>query len=150
MPRFLFFVCICMIIAIPIYNKITNLNKVNASLIGNVAIRGYDPVSFFTEEELQAGNEDLEVIYAGAKWRFATDIHKAMFEAAPEDFMPQFGGYCAYGVANNYLADGSPRFWLIDGEKLYFFFSEGQLVMWSQNKDVLLKRSPDNWEQLSE
>ncbi|XPV77066.1 MAG: YHS domain-containing (seleno)protein [Desulfovibrio sp.] len=149
MPRFIFFVLVCMVIAIPVYNKITTLKTVNASLIGNVAMRGYDPVELKTNHHLLAGAEEYETVYSGAKWRFVTELNQAHFQLTPNNYMPQFGGYCAYGVAEGYLADGNPKQWVIANNKLYFFFSEGQKALWNQNQNILQQQAHRQWPKIT-
>lgn len=65
---------------------------VNADLFG-VAIKGYDPVAYFTEERAILGSNEFEHEWQGARWRFAQLKHKEMFAAAPERYAPQYGGF---------------------------------------------------------
>jgi YHS domain-containing protein len=71
---------------------------VNATLFG-VAIKGYDPVAYFTDAKPVEGNGDFTFEWNGAKWRFANAEHLAAFKAAPEKYAPQYGGYCAWAVS---------------------------------------------------
>ena len=64
-----------------------------------VAVRGYDTVAYFTLGEPTAGKEAFETEWRGAKWRFASQEHQDLFVANPDNYAPQYGGYCAYGVA---------------------------------------------------
>ena len=64
-----------------------------------VAIQGYDPVAFFTDNRPVKGNPQLQSEYRGARYYFATSEHKAAFDKDPAKYEPQFGGYCAYGVS---------------------------------------------------
>jgi YHS domain-containing protein len=66
------------------------------------AIRGYDPVAYFTEGRPVKGSREFSHRWNGAQWRFASAQNRERFAAAPEKYAPQYGGYCAYGVAGGY------------------------------------------------
>jgi len=69
-----------------------------------VGIQGYDPVAFFTDGKPVSGSEQFQGSYHGVTYHFASAEHQAMFEKDPAKYEPQFGGYCAYGVAKGHLA----------------------------------------------
>jgi YHS domain-containing protein len=58
-----------------------------------VAIKGYDPVAYFTMDKPIIGNKDFEHEWKGVKWRFSTENHKKLFIEDPEKYAPQYGGY---------------------------------------------------------
>src|SRR6266852_8850854 len=64
-----------------------------------VAIQGYDPVAFFTDNRPVKGNAQFQSDYRGAKYYFASAEHKAAFDKESAKYEPQFGGYCAYGAS---------------------------------------------------
>jgi YHS domain-containing protein len=68
------------------------LPPVNTTADG-LAIKGYDPVAYFTRGEPTKGSEEFEYEWNGAKWRFATAEHLDIFKADPEKYAPQYGGY---------------------------------------------------------
>ena len=81
------------------------------------ALRGYDTVAYFTEGRAMLGSADHEVVWRDTVWRFANAEHKALFEADPERYAPQFGGYCAYAASRNRLYEGHPEVFVIEGER---------------------------------
>jgi YHS domain-containing protein len=89
------FVCFVMLIAASVgpadafFGKKSEIN----TTWGGVAIKGYDPVAYFTEGKPLEGKAEFEVEWKGAKWRFASAEHLAMFKADPEAYAPQYGGY---------------------------------------------------------
>lgn len=87
---------------IPAFPQMTksllNLDK------NGVAIQGYDPVAFFTQNKPVKGNAQFQSSYKGATYYFASAEDKASFDAAPAKYEPQFGGFCAYGVSQGHLA----------------------------------------------
>ena len=100
-------------------NSSVAVSPVNKSLFGGLAIKGYDPVSYFNDSKATKGNKKFEVEHAGATWRFASQKNLDQFKKAPETFAPQFGGYCAWAVSQGYTAGIDPDAWKIVDKKLY-------------------------------
>ncbi|MEM6836070.1 MAG: YHS domain-containing (seleno)protein [Cyanobacteria bacterium P01_C01_bin.120] len=96
----------------------------------NLAIRGADPVAYFTEGEAVAGVAEYEFEWNGATWRFSSAANKAAFMADPEAFAPQYGGYCAKALSEGNLASIDPRAWSIVDGKLYLNYSEAVQEQW--------------------
>ena len=67
-------------------------SQINTASRG-IAIKGYDPVAYFTMEKPVKGNNNFEYEWKGAKWRFSNENHKKLFIADPEKYAPQYGGY---------------------------------------------------------
>jgi YHS domain-containing protein len=84
-----------------------------------LAIKGYDPVSYFTTGKPTPGLTQFSTTYNGATYRFASAVNRDRFLAAPEKFVPQYGGYCAYAISLNKIADIDPDDWAIVNDKLY-------------------------------
>lgn len=84
-----------------------------------VAIRGYDPVAYFTLGEPTEGNELHTYEWDGAEWRFASAEHRDRFAENPEAYAPRYGGYCAYAASRNEIADGDPELWTVEDGRLY-------------------------------
>src|SRR5262245_10934456 len=86
--------------------------EVNATVTG-LALRGYDPVSYFTDNKPVMGDFTITAEHDGATYRFSSEAHKAMFEKDPAKYLPQYGGFCAFGTAQGYKVDGDPNVWKI-------------------------------------
>ena len=86
---------------------------------GNVAIHGYDKVAYFTDGKPTKGKSEFEQVWNDARWQFASANNRDLFTANPERYAPQFGGYCAGGVAVGEYADTDPNAWNIVDGKLY-------------------------------
>ncbi|MFM8914099.1 MAG: YHS domain-containing (seleno)protein [Flammeovirgaceae bacterium] len=118
------------------------------SLIFNTkegAIRGYDPVAFFTEGREVMGKKEFVFEYAGAKWHFASEVHLNLFKENPEKYTPQFGGYCAYGMSSGYKAETQPNAWTILDGKLYLNYSLGVRATWNQDRARYIQKAEANW-----
>jgi YHS domain-containing protein len=110
-----------------------------------LAIDGYDPVAFFTEGKPVAGNGDNELRYGGVVWRFANPGNRAAFEANPEVYMPQYGGYDPIGVARGVAVAGNPNAWLIIGQKLYLFYSDDRREKFAANPNRVIGPADHQW-----
>jgi YHS domain-containing protein len=66
-----------------------------------LAIKGYDPVSYFITGKPMPGLAQFSTTYKGATYRYASAENRNRFLAAPEQFLPQYGGYCAYAILQN-------------------------------------------------
>jgi YHS domain-containing protein len=110
-----------------------------------LAIKGYDPVAYFDSGEPTRGSPQFATVYKGAQYRFTSAEHRARFVAAPEKFVPQYGGYCAYAISLNWIADIDPEEWAIVNNKLYLnngFFSQN---LWSLDKSGNIAQGDRNW-----
>ena len=118
--------------------------EVNIDATGLV-IRGYDPVAYFTEGRPVPGRADLEVEYQGGKYLFASPVNRDAFKANPEKYLPQYGGYCAFGVAIGKKFDIDPASWRIVDGKLYFNLNPMILEKWSADIQGYLPKSEGYW-----
>jgi YHS domain-containing protein len=82
---------------------------INKSFFGGVAIKGYDPVAYFTQGKAVKGKEKFELKWRGARWRFANADHRKDFRQQPEKYAPQYGGFCAWAMARGQVAPISPQ-----------------------------------------
>ncbi len=118
--------------------------ELNASSTG-LALQGYDPVAYFTEGEATPGDWRITASYQDATYRFSSEEHKAAFEADPEAFLPEYGGYCAFGAAMGFKFDGDPEQWrIVDGE-LYLNISADIQERWLQDVPGYIEQADSNW-----
>lgn len=112
---------------------------------GGLALGGYDPVAYFVAGSPARGSADHVHSWNGAEWRFASDANRAAFAADPEKYAPQFGGYCAWAVAEGYTASTDPDAWSIVDDKLYLNFSRGVQRRWERDIPGNISRANGNW-----
>lgn len=86
-----------------------------------LAIRGYDPVAYFTEERATPGDPAHEYVWDEHVWRFSTAAHRNLFAADPVRYAPQFANFCAVALARGEVKEANPEYWLISDGKLYLF-----------------------------
>lgn len=112
---------------------------------GNLAIRGYDPVAYFTEGKAVKGDKDFTLGWQGADWRFANAGNRDLFSEDPEKYAPQYGGYCAWAVSRNYTAPTDPdAFTVVDG-KLYLNYNKRVMRQWLEDRDRNIEQADQNW-----
>lgn len=83
--------------------KTYNLNK------DGVAIEGYDLVSYFEAENPLKGKAENALLYEGATYWFALMANKEKFQSALENYLPQYGGWCAYAMAKGNQVEINPK-----------------------------------------
>ena len=110
-----------------------------------LAIKGYDPVAYFTTGKPTPGLAQFSTTYKGATYRFASAENRDRFIAAPEKFVPQYGGYCAYAISLNKIADIDPEEWAIIKDKLYLNNGLLAQTLWSFDKTGNIARGDQNW-----
>jgi len=94
-----------------------------------VAIKGYDPVAYFTAGKAIKGSEEFAYEWLGTKWLFASAENRQRFVADPMSFAPQYGGYCsAVHLVAPGKADINPTAWRIVDKQLYIFYAEKEAV----------------------
>jgi YHS domain-containing protein len=104
------------------------LSPVNAVSEGedkHLMLFGHDVVSYFTEKTHRPGDPRIKSVYKGVTFRFSRPEHKALFDAAPEKYLPQYGGYCTNGIVYGIPWGGDADRWEMIGGKLYIFGGKG-------------------------
>jgi YHS domain-containing protein len=118
---------------------------VNTIGLKGVAIKGYDAVAYFTKGAPSKGSKQFSLQHQGAEWRFASAEHKALFAANPEKYIPAYGGYCAYGVAQGHLVKIEPDAWAIRDGKLYLNYDSGVQRTWSKRPARYISTANQKW-----
>lgn len=106
--------------------------EINTGYFNDTALQGYDSATYFTQSKAVVGEETLVVEWKGAKWQFADAKSRALFLADPEQYAPQFGGYCSNQMSLGNISDIDPGVWLIYDEKLYFFGHQAGKDRWER------------------
>jgi YHS domain-containing protein len=110
----------------------------------DVAVGGYDTVSFFTGRPVK-GNAQFQTTWKGATWQFANAADLAKFKANPTAYTPQYGGYCAWAVAQGRTAKGDPLQWRVVGGKLYLNYDAGIQSKWLTDVPGNIRKADANW-----
>ena len=110
-----------------------------------VAIHGYDTVAYFTEDRAVKGSGEFEHVWEDARWHFASAANRDLFTANPDRYAPQYGGYCALGIAAGEFAHVDPEAWTIVDGKLYLNKSKKLMEVWRESTATHLWISDHNW-----
>jgi len=113
--------------------------------VDGLAIRGYDPVGYFTDGGPVMGSADHAVMHNGAVWQFASAANKAAFVGDPEKYGARFGGYCAYAASKGYLAPTVPEAWTVYQDRLYLNANLRARELWLQDVPGNIAKGEGNW-----
>ena len=109
------------------------------------AIRGYDPVAYFTDGEATKGRAEFTVDWNGATWRFASAENRDAFADDPVRYAPQYGGHCAYAMSTGKLVPTDPEAWHIVDGKLYLNYSKRVQHRWLQDVPGFVAKADAQW-----
>ena len=127
----------------------TALNKKHFNLDDGLAIKGYDPVAYFTTNKAVKGSKDLAVYSQGATYYFSSAANKELFKANPSKYLPEYGGWCAYAMgAKGEKVNIDPETFKIVSGKLYLFYNRffnNTLKDWNKDEANLKKNADANW-----
>ncbi len=121
------------------------IDAIYTGFFNNNAVSGYDTVAYFTQGEPVEGSDDYTHQYMGATWKFASQEHLNLFVADPEKYAPQYGGYCAWAMANGDTASAEPDLWTIHEGKLYLNYSRRVMNRWLDDKEALIQKADVEW-----
>lgn len=110
-----------------------------------VAINGYDPVAYFRSSAPVKGDPAHTVDWKGATWQFASAENREAFAKAPDDFAPQYGGYCAFALSKNAIAETSPDAWTVYDGKLYLNYDISVREVWQRDIPGNIALADANW-----
>jgi len=115
---------------------------------GGKAIKGYDPVAFFTQSKAVKGADSLSYSWKNATWLFASKEDLDAFKANPEKYAPQYGGYCAYGTAQGHKAPTQTDTWTVANDKLYFNYNAKVKELWTKDQADFIKTADQKWPEI--
>lgn len=114
-----------------------------------VAIKGYDPVAYFTDQGPTKGSSDLTASHDGATYHFSTEANQKAFTKNPNKYAPEYGGYCAYGISVGKLIKVNPKVFFINDGKLYLQYNRSVAKDYASNLKANLATSDQQWVKLS-
>lgn len=118
-----------------------------------VAIGGYDPVSYFEQAEAKIGNADVTSSIDGVTYQFSSASNKNLFDSDPQKYIPAYGGWCAYAVAESSTKmEPDPTMWQIQDGKLLLFYDDWMTSLtgslkeeWNTDQTGYKEKADDNW-----
>jgi YHS domain-containing protein len=118
---------------------------VYTATFSSLAVGGYDAVAYFKAGKPVEGTAAFSTDYKGATWHFASKENLDAFKANPIAYAPQYGGYCAWAVAQGGTASGDPLLWKIVGGKLYLNYDQGVQAKWEKDIPGFIAKADKNW-----
>jgi YHS domain-containing protein len=120
----------------------------------NIALQGYSPVSYLDLGLAQRGNKNFKSDYGKVTYYFTSTEQKATFDKNPNKYLPQFGGYCAFGIYAGAKFRVDPNKFMVNDGKYYLFLNnvelDAQQLWMSENDHSKLKKVAEkNWNKLS-
>ncbi len=119
--------------------------EVYTGTFSSLAAGGYDVVAYFRVGHPVVGDGQFSTVFKGATWRFSSRENLDAFKAGPASFAPQFGGYCAWAVSQNYTASGDPLLWSLVGGKLYLNYDRSVQATWEKDIPGFIAKAERNW-----
>jgi len=113
-----------------------------------VAVQGYDPVAYFTQNKAVKGQPAIAATHDGAIYHFANEQHKRLFLEAPESYVPAYGGFCGYGVATDHLAPVKPECFQIVSGRLILQYNRDAMKLFSKDLERSVAAADANWPNL--
>jgi len=129
-------------------NPSSTLKPVNAVADADgarVMLKGADVVSYFTAGKDAVGSPQIKSVYQDVTFRFASSANKALFDANPTKYLPQYGGYCANGLVYGIPWGGDADTWLIQDGKLYIFGGAGSMAAFKLDVPGNIKLADKYW-----
>ncbi len=143
-PRFITFLLLMSLLAM--HAPVSAFEEINMSYFGEVALDGYDAVSYFTVSKAVKGSKSYSVEWKDATWLFSSDTNRRRFTDDPESFAPQYGGYCSNQMSLGNLSDIDTDVWRIIDDKLYLFGHDAGRVRWAKETDQRISDADRHWD----
>ena len=125
------------------------LRKKHFNLDGGIAISGYDPVAYFTQNKAVKGKKDMAVYHQGVTYYFSSAANKDLFKSNPSKYEPEYGGWCAYAMGDSgEKVEVDPETFKILNGKLYLFYHSwinNTLTKWNRDETNLKAKADKNW-----
>ncbi len=123
------------------------VNAVPGERDERLMLKGHDVVAYFTQGRHALGSAQFKSAYEGVTFHFASAEHKALFDAAPAKYLPQYGGYCANGIVYGIPWGGDADTWLMVEGKLYIFGGAGSKAAFELDVPGNLKLAQKYWDE---
>lgn len=124
-------------------------NRLTVNPDTGLAISGFDPVAYFTDGKAMFGRPDIELNQDGVIWRFGNDGNRGAFQLHPEVYAPRFGGYDPVAITRDRSIRGHPLFWVVVGQRLYFFYSEKTRLTFLADPGRIIAAAERKWPDVS-
>lgn len=112
------------------------------------ALSGFDAVSYFSQKEPVRGSGMHAYRHKGQDYLFANPENLAEFKKNPDKFLPQFGGYCAFGAAMGKKFHADPTVYSVVNGKLYLNLNKDVQMKWTEKQAQMIKDADKSWKEI--
>ena len=120
-------------------------SEIAVTPVGNLAVGGFDPLTFFDDEGPRLGSSSFRYFWKGANWQFVSAENRETFRATPEAFAPAYGGHGAWAISVGEFLRGDPRLHQVIDGQVFLFYSEGTLMKWMVDPAYFKQRADREW-----
>ena len=136
--------------SIDVLAQVRAVAQANPPAADRIALKGYDPVAYFTLSTPTPGVAEYDYVHDGVRYFFANARHRDLFKANPDKYAPQFGGACANNMANGQRRESDPTVWVIIGDKLYVFAGAAGAERFRRDAQTAAIKAAANWKTLKD
>ncbi len=152
MKEFIWTLALVILTSITAFGQTDEARRKNFNIKKNIAIEGYDPVSYF-DNNPRKGSAGFQVSFKGVTYLFVNSANVSRFKSTPEKFEPAYGGWCAYamGATGEKVKVDPETYKVLDG-KLYLFYNfwgSNTLTDWNMNERGLKIKGDENWKKFT-
>lgn len=129
-------------------SRAATTERIVTDRLTGLALYGFDPVAYFTDQAPREGVATYELPWAGVTWRFVNEGNRDAFMQNPDVYEPRFGGYDPMAVSEGLPATGHPSVWAIHHDRLYVFHSEANRARFMTDPDAAVRSADRRWPQV--
>jgi len=122
-----------------------SLNGKKVYQTSNVALQGFDPVAYFTQQKAVKGSALYAHTNGALTWHFSNEEHRQLFITNPVKYTPQYGGYCSYAMSYGLVVSSDPHAFTLLNDKLYLNYSLDVRSKWLKNTDKFIEQADVKW-----
>ena len=122
----------------------------HVNLVQGIALRGYDPVAYFTQGKAVRGDPKITAKFDGATYDFVDEKDRAAFEADPAKYAPQYGGFCAAATTHGRKVDADPHKFVVKDGKLYVNYNQEALDFFAKDLPTNITAADRKWPEVKE
>jgi len=120
-----------------------------AATSAKLAMKGYDPVAYFTDGKAIPGTSAFSYVWDGLRYEFVSAAHRDTFAANPSQYAPQYAGSCAASMANGFKVEADPENWAIADGRLFLFAGARGFEMFRGSGSALVANADRNWQKIT-
>ncbi|MCH2490357.1 MAG: YHS domain-containing protein [Flavobacteriales bacterium] len=135
-----------------LFTLVATAQKSPMNISNGFMAEGYDVVAYFDNMAIE-GNETFTTTYEGAHYKFSSQSNLDTFLENPEKFVPAYGGFCAYAIADKGKKVGiDPKSFQIKDGNLYLFydslFADTKKKWNKKGADIMQQQADENWKNI--